>query len=91
MRPFVKSAVLVASFLLVAGCASSPTEADFGNSVRNVIAKQQLPSSGPLADDEPLQSTDGRRGENVANVYQRHVGDPAAVSRTKEIQSGAAK
>jgi len=84
-------AVLVISVVLVTGCAHSPTEADFGNSVRNVIAKQQLPSKGPLQDDEPLQSTDGRRGESVTTVYQTMVGDPGAVVRSTKVQSGAGK
>jgi len=91
MPSIVKMAVMVISVVLVAGCAHSPTESDFGNSVRNVIAKQQLPSKGPLKDDEPLQSTDGRRGATVTTVYQTTVGDPGAVVRSTKVQSGAGK
>jgi hypothetical protein len=91
MPSIVKVAVMVIGVVLVAGCAHSPTEEDFGNSVHHIIAKQQMPSSGPLQDDEPLQSTDGRRGEKVATVYQTTVGDPGAVVRSKGIQSGAGK
>jgi hypothetical protein len=81
-----KIAVLLVSVLVAAGCSTySATEADFGNSVRNVIVKQQLGEGGALDEDEPLRSTDGRRVENVTKVYQTNVGDPASVVRTMEI------
>jgi hypothetical protein len=83
----LKIAIALLSILLATGCANySATEADFGNSVRNVIAKQQLGNGGALDEDEPLQSTDGRRVENVTRVYQTNVGDPAAVVGTKELK-----
>ena len=81
-------AAALASVLLAAGCAHSPTEADFGNSVRNVIQKQQVGSGGPLRPDQPLETTDGRRMESVTRVYQTNVGDPSAVVTTKEVSSG---
>jgi hypothetical protein len=82
----MKIVIALVSGLLTAGCSTySATEADFGNSVRNVIAKQQLGTGGPLDEDEPLESTDGRRIENVTRVYQTNVGDPSGVVGTKEL------
>jgi PBP1b-binding outer membrane lipoprotein LpoB len=90
MPAFMKTIAAVLGVALVAGCSSySATEATFGDSVHNVIAKQQLGAGGPLAEDEPLESTDGRRMENVTRVYQTNVGNPAAVVGTKEISGGS--
>ena len=84
--------ILVASLSLawLPACTSvSPTEEDFGNSVRNFVAKQQMTPSGSLEADEPIQSGDGRRLEGVTSVYQDNVGDPSPVVRQVEVQKGA--
>lgn len=76
------------TMVLLVGCVSpSATEEDFGNSVRNVLAKQQIAPTGPLQPDEPLQSGNGRRLENVNSVYQGNVGDPSPVVRQVEVDS----
>ena len=74
----------LAGLVLISACAvTSPTEADFGNSARNVIAKQQMPATGPLKADEPITVGDGRRLENVITTYQTHVGDPQPDGSTR--------
>ena len=73
--------------VLISACAgTSATEADFGNAARNVIAKQQMPVSGPLKEDEPIAAGDGRRLENVNTTYQTHVGDPQPGGSTRYQQ-----
>ncbi len=78
------------SVILLCGCAGQTrTETEYGKAVRNVVSKQQVAPRGPLRADEPQPSTDGRRMQNVIEVYQTSVGDPAAVVRSKELGSGA--
>ena len=74
---------MVGLVLISACAATSPTEADFGNSIRNMVAKQQMPGSGPLKADEPIPVGDGRRLENVTTAYQSHVGDPQPGGSTR--------
>jgi hypothetical protein len=77
----------LAGLVLISACAvTSPTEADFGNSARNLIAKQQMPATGPLKADEPITVGDGRRLENVNTTYQTHVGDPQPGGSTRHRQ-----
>ena len=77
----------LAAGLGLGGCAGvSQTEADFRNSVENVIAKQQMAPTGTLGPNEPIETGDGRRLENVNTVYQTRVGDPSPVVRQVEIQ-----
>ena len=77
----------LAAGLGLGGCAGvSQTEADFRNSMENVIAKQQIPVTGTLGPNEPIDSGDGRRLENVNTIYQTNVGDPSPVVRQVEIQ-----
>ena len=85
----LKVPVAVFASLLISACTSvSPTEQDFRNSVENMIAKQQIKPTGPLQADEPIQSGDGRRLENVLTVYQTHVGDPTPVVREVKVEGG---
>lgn len=84
-----KTLVLITALAWLAGCAVSHTEADFGNSVRNVVDKQQMRPTGPLKADEPIQGGDGRRLENVNTVYQTQVGDPSPVVRQIEVDAEA--
>ena len=81
------------SLLVLVTCTAcettSPTEEDFGNSVRNAIAKQTMESQGTLAADEPLDSGDGRRLTNVTSVYQNRVGDPSPVVKQVEVRQEA--
>ena len=75
------------SLVLISACAgTSSTEADFGNSARNMVAKQKMPGSGPLEADEPIATGDGRRLENVNTTYQTHVGDPQPGGSTRYQQ-----
>ena len=83
------SAVLVAA-ILATGCAGkSATEADFGNSTRNMIAKQAVGAGGALRPDEPIQSGDGRRLEGVDGAYTSNVGDASRVVNQTKNEGGA--
>jgi hypothetical protein len=87
--PILRTVVFSMALAAAAGCSTySATEASFGDSVRNVVTKQQVGVGGPLAEDEPLQQTDGRRIENVTRVHQNSVGNPAAVVGTKDVSGG---
>ena len=87
-RGFKFGVVLLMAFSCAACETTSQTEDDFGNSVRNMVAKQSMDSKGPLAADEPLDSGDGRRLDYVNTVYQTSVGDPAPVVKQIEVRKG---
>ena len=82
---------LLAASALTACETTSRTEEDFGNAVRNMVAKQAMESQGPLAADEPLDSSDGRRQSNVHTVYQTNVGDPSPVVKQVEVKAEGAQ
>ena len=82
----LKTATAVAITILICGCQASSTEENFGSSVRNMIAQQQIESTGPLQPNEPLASGDGRRLESVTTVYQSMVGDPGPVVRQIKVE-----
>jgi len=84
----IKVPAALATALLVSACTTSPTEADFGNSVRSFVSHQQMQPSGTLRADEPIETTDGRRLENVTTVYQSYVGDPIPVARDVKVEAG---
>lgn len=86
MSSYSKTLLVLASTWWLTGCAVSQTEAEFGNSVRHVMARQQIAPSGPLKADEPIQSGEGRRLENVTTVYQTYVGDPTPVVKEMEVE-----
>lgn len=93
MSSYSKILMVVASTWWLTGCAVSQTEAEFGNSVRHMMTEQRIAPSGPLKADEPIQSGDGRRLENVTTVHQSHVGDPKMVVKEMEVerQSGSGR
>ncbi len=65
------------------GCASSQTEAQFGNAVRSTIADQRMQPQPP---DGAPAGTDGQRVESVLSVYRTRVGDPAPVVNTIPVE-----
>lgn len=73
----VRMITLLCSAALL-GCAASPTERDFGDSVRHTIAQQRI---APQPAPETPQGTDGQRLESVMSVYRSMVGDPLPVVR----------
>lgn len=82
----------LAMAMLVSACTSAgPTETDFGNSVRNFISHQQIESTGPLREDQPIESSDGRRLEKVTTIYQTYVGDPLPVTKDVQVDAGGQK
>lgn len=78
---------LLASGLLLAGCASEPAEpditqdADFGNSVRHAIAIQ---TADPWSGRRP--GLDGERAINTLRTYRKHVGDPKQIEQEELIK-----
>ena len=91
MSIHTKTLLALAAFSSLTGCAVSQTEAEFGNSVRHMMARQAIAPSGPLQADEPIQTGDGRRLENVNTVYQTYVGDPTAVVKQIEVDKSASE
>ena len=68
---------------LIVGCTTdSPTEADFGNSVRQVISAQAAyPERVANPPTELPTHTMAPRLNNALEVYRTHVGDPKAIDR----------
>ena len=63
---------------LMAGCQAYPeTEADFGNSVRQMVRNQRVPT-GPV-DASPVEGADGQRIEAVIQTYRENVSQPQEV------------
>lgn len=58
---------------VTAGCTTEPvnTEADFGNSVRTMIAAQRVEPPAPAK-----SSYDGRQAEKVLQAYRSNVARP---------------
>lgn len=69
---------------LLAACSTNtptPTERDFGNSVRNMIEAQTYdPSTLGSPSTETPEGIDGRRLEAVLDVYRTDVAKPESVS-----------
>ena len=86
----VKNLCAASTLALLAGCAglTGTVENSFGDSVRQTVAAQALNQGGPLAADEPLQHTDGRRMENVQeSTYRTLVGDPRVLVRDYPVET----
>lgn len=68
--------------LAIGGCASepTPTERDFGNSVRQMIRAQTYdPSTLTSPSEEPVESTDGQMLEGSLESYRRDTGNRESV------------
>ena len=65
------------------GCATSQSEAEFGNSVRATMADQRMQ---PQPSDGTTPSSDGQRTENVLKVYRSMVGDPTPVVNSRAVE-----
>jgi len=64
--------------ILLMGCQAYPeTEADFGNSVRQMVRTQQV-YTGPV-DPNPVEGADGQRTEAVLETYRQSVSQPSEV------------
>jgi hypothetical protein len=68
----VKGMLGVCGAALLAGCSAYPgTEADFGNSVRHMVASQTV-NPGPV-DPSPVETGDGDRLNSVLEAYRSDV------------------
>ena len=83
---------LVTAIILATGCSLSEprrAEADFGNSVRNMIAEQTYdPSAATRSAEKVPDGYDGQLGEKVIEVYHKDVSKPKKVTQPIRIQIG---
>ena len=94
MQNFYK--LLVTAFTLirifVSGCSSTDpirVEADYGNSVRNMIEAQIYdPDAAKYPPSEPPTTLDGSYAENVLEAYRDDVSRPEEVDRPISIDIG---
>lgn len=69
--------------VLLGACTTEPTltERNFGNSVRQMIqAQTHDPSTLATPSTETVESSDGRRLENVLDAYRTDVAKPESVN-----------
>lgn len=82
----------LATAVLLTACSTNtptPTERDFGDSVRNMIEAQTYdPSTLASPSTETVDSSDGRRLEAVLDVYRTDVSGPDSVSDEIVINVG---
>jgi len=78
-----KSRLSAILFTLVAmgGCETTPTatEADYGNSVRQMVQSQTV--NPDPADSDPVDTGDGVRAQNAIDVYRKDVARPEQVNK----------
>ena len=67
---------------VLGGCATSATEEQFGNAVRDTLAQQRI---APEPAEDAVLSGDGARTENVINVYRSNMGDPGQVVGARKV------
>ena len=73
----IKGALLVIAFV-AAGCGATPTEEEFGDSVREVMSKQIYDrNAGAYAGTKPVMGADPEKLENVLESY-RGEGDDSS-------------
>ena len=82
---------LIAAMVALTGCASqSPTEADYGNSVRNMVRSQTaIPNASIQNKERTANKGDGQRGEVVLEGYRDVAAKDEQVGRDLIIQMGA--
>lgn len=94
MKDLKQSSLLyiILTAVLVAGCSLSEprrTEADFGNSVRNMIAEQTYDPDAAARNAEQIpEGYDAELGENVMKVYRKDVAKPKTIAKPIQIQIG---
>lgn len=76
-----KTTAITLLVMAVSGCSSfggpTPTEEDFGNSVRQMISAQTANPKTP--DSSPISEGDGERIGNALKTYRTDVGVPERV------------
>jgi hypothetical protein len=88
----LKCASLVAVLLLAAGCAETPTEREFGNSVREVMSKQIAdPHAAALPSSEPITGGHAGRLEGVIEAHGTDVADNSGVNKPVSVDVGASR
>ena len=82
---------LVSALITAGGCATpeSAVEADFGNSVREMIRAQTYdPSTLDRPSQVPVTGIDGEHAGFVLDTYRTSLGKPEAVSQQIQINVG---
>jgi hypothetical protein len=73
--------------IVLAGCQAYPTtEAEFGDSVRNMVRNQQI-YTGPV-DTTPVEGGDGEMLNTVFETYRSDVSQPEDVDQPIVINVG---
>jgi hypothetical protein len=88
----LKCVGLVAALLLAAGCAETPTERDFGNSVREVMSKQIAdPHAAALPSSDPITGGHAGRLEGVIEAHGTDVSDSSSISKPVSVDVGSTR
>jgi hypothetical protein len=90
-RALIGTVTAVAA-LAAAGCADAPSEADYGNSVKQMVEAQTYdPAASANPPEQPPLASDGARLDNALAVYRADVAKAAAVKREAEFSVGDKK
>jgi hypothetical protein len=81
--------VTALSALAAAGCADTPSEADYGNSVNQMIQAQTYdPAASANPPEQPPMASDGARLDNALTIYRADVAKAGEVKREAEFTVG---
>ena len=84
---WTRLALLLALATGLYGCGAYPTtEAEFGNSVRQMIRSQAVYTGA--VDPDPAESGDGQRLESVLDAYRQAITQPENVDQPIVINVG---
>lgn len=88
----LKCVSLAAALLLAAGCAETPTERDFGNSVREVMSKQIAdPHAAALPSSDPVTGGHAGRLESVIEAHGTDVADSSGINKPVSVNVGSSR
>jgi hypothetical protein len=81
--------VTAVAALAAAGCADTPSEADYGNSVKQMVEAQTYdPAAAANPPEQAPATTDGARLQNALDNYRKDVAKGAEVKREAEFTAG---
>ena len=84
--------VTAVAALAAAGCADAPSEADYGNSVKQMVEAQTYdPAASANPPEQPPMASDAARLDNAMTVYRIDVAKAGAVKREAEFSVGEKK
>ena len=81
--------VTALSALAAAGCADTPSDADYGRSVNQMIQAQTYdPAASANPPEQPPMTSDGARLDNALTIYRGDVAKAGEVKREAEFTVG---